>query len=43
MTDGLRWVFEAAPFGYSLAFCEDLAPEEGSYDSVPGESPSSSR
>ncbi|MGW0822522.1 DUF6461 domain-containing protein [Streptomyces sp. NPDC002845] len=28
MTDGLRWVFEAYPFGYSLIFCEDLTPEE---------------
>ncbi|CAM5286324.1 DUF6461 domain-containing protein [Streptomyces griseorubiginosus] len=28
MTDGLRWVAEAYPFGYSLIFCEGLAPEE---------------
>ncbi|WP_328499793.1 DUF6461 domain-containing protein [Streptomyces sp. NBC_00457] len=28
MTDGLRWVFEAYPFGYSLIFCERLTPEE---------------
>lgn len=28
MTDGLRWVAEAYDFGYSLVFCEDLAPEE---------------
>ncbi|MEU9168951.1 DUF6461 domain-containing protein [Streptomyces sp. NPDC048420] len=28
MTDGLRWVSEAYPFGYSLLFCERLAPEE---------------
>ncbi|WP_328771754.1 DUF6461 domain-containing protein [Streptomyces sp. NBC_00286] len=28
MTDGLRWVAEAYDFGYSLIFCEDLAPEE---------------
>lgn len=28
MTDGLRWVFEAYPFGYSLVFCEELTPEE---------------
>lgn len=27
MTDGLRWVFEAYPFGYSLIFCENLTPE----------------
>ncbi|WP_431789174.1 hypothetical protein HLK56_32005 [Streptomyces sp. G9] len=28
MTDGLRWILEAYPFGYSLIFCEDLTPEE---------------
>ncbi|MFK4105373.1 DUF6461 domain-containing protein [Streptomyces sp. NPDC019531] len=28
MTDGLRWVAEAYPFGYSLVFCEHLAPTE---------------
>ncbi|WP_030598840.1 DUF6461 domain-containing protein [Streptomyces fulvoviolaceus] len=28
MTDGLRWVFEAYPFGCSLLFCEGLTPEE---------------
>ncbi|EFE64921.1 predicted protein [Streptomyces viridosporus ATCC 14672] len=28
MNDGLRWVFEAYPFGYSLVFCEHLTPEE---------------
>jgi hypothetical protein len=28
MTDGLRWVAEAYPFGYSLIFCEGLTPEE---------------
>ncbi|GAA2662390.1 DUF6461 domain-containing protein [Streptomyces vastus] len=28
MTDGLRWVYEAYDFGYSLVFCEDLTPEE---------------
>ena len=28
MTDGLRWVAEAYPFGYSLVFCEGLTPEE---------------
>lgn len=28
MNDGLRWAFEAYPFGYSLIFCENLTPEE---------------
>ncbi|MGI5454399.1 DUF6461 domain-containing protein [Streptomyces sp. CA-249302] len=28
MTDGLRWIVEAYPFGYSLVFCEGLAPED---------------
>ncbi|MFJ4826846.1 DUF6461 domain-containing protein [Streptomyces bacillaris] len=28
MTDGLRWVYEAYPFGYSLVFCEGTTPEE---------------
>ncbi|MGW0602069.1 hypothetical protein ACWD11_33795 [Streptomyces sp. NPDC002776] len=28
MTDGLRWVYEAYPYGYSLGFCEALTPEE---------------
>lgn len=28
MTDGLRWVHEAYPFGYSLIFCGDLTPME---------------
>ncbi|MFD5199797.1 DUF6461 domain-containing protein [Streptomyces sp. NPDC058375] len=28
MTDGLGWIYEAYPFGYSLAFCEGLTPEE---------------
>ncbi|MGW0419076.1 hypothetical protein [Streptomyces sp. NPDC003015] len=28
MTGGLRWVPEAYPFGYSLVFCEHLAPEQ---------------
>ncbi|MET8077547.1 DUF6461 domain-containing protein [Streptomyces sp. NPDC005303] len=28
MTDGLRWVAEAYPFGYGLVFCEGLTPEE---------------
>lgn len=28
MGDGLRWVEEAYPFGYTLLFCEGLAPEE---------------
>lgn len=28
MTDGLRWVAEAYPFGYSLVFCERLTPQE---------------
>ncbi|MFF0015150.1 DUF6461 domain-containing protein [Streptomyces sp. NPDC005374] len=28
MTDGLRWVSDAYPFGYSLVFCEGLTPEE---------------
>ncbi|MFI1226500.1 MULTISPECIES: DUF6461 domain-containing protein [unclassified Streptomyces] len=28
MTDGLRWVCEAYPLGYSFIFCENLTPEE---------------
>lgn len=28
MTDGLRWVCQAYPFGYTLVFCEGLAPEQ---------------
>ncbi|GAB2985564.1 hypothetical protein GCM10023080_058940 [Streptomyces pseudoechinosporeus] len=28
MTDGLRWVAEAYPFGYSIIFCENLSPEK---------------
>lgn len=28
MTDGLRWVCEAYPFGHTLVFCEGLAPEQ---------------
>jgi hypothetical protein len=28
MTDGLRWVYGAYPFGYSVVFCERLAPED---------------
>ncbi|MEE1759800.1 DUF6461 domain-containing protein [Streptomyces sp. SP18BB07] len=28
MTDGLRWVCEAYPFGHTLVFCEGVAPEQ---------------
>ncbi|WP_217178196.1 DUF6461 domain-containing protein [Streptomyces sp. AC495_CC817] len=28
MTDGLRWVCEAYPFGHTLVFCEGLDPEQ---------------
>jgi hypothetical protein len=28
MTEGLRWVSEAYPFGFSLVFCENLSPQE---------------
>ncbi|MEU0427226.1 hypothetical protein ABZ235_27080 [Streptomyces canus] len=28
MAEGLRWAFEAHPFGYSLIFGEGLTPDE---------------